>query len=394
MKYIVLIPDGAADLSRTDLNNRTPLQAADIPNMDDLATTGRLGLVRTVPEGLPAGSDVANLCVLGYDPHKYYTGRAPLEAASLDIDLTGDRIAFRCNLVNILEGTMNDFTAGHIDTTAAGELIDALQKGLGDDETSFHTGLSYRHILVTRGRALEAACTPPHDITGKPIDSYLPGGADSDYLRSLMERSTGILTGHPANMAREENGLLTANMIWLWGQGTAPSMPTLEQRYGLKGGVITAVDLVKGLGKYAGLEIIEVPGATGYLDTNFRGKAEYALKALENLDFIYIHVEAPDEASHAGDVEAKIKALEQIDSELLAPLKRGLDELDDYRLLILPDHATPLETMTHNDTPVPFILFDSRHPKAEYARYDEEQGKSSGDLVEKGWELLGQLFTD
>jgi 2,3-bisphosphoglycerate-independent phosphoglycerate mutase len=393
MKYIVLIPDGAADLPRADLNGRTPLQAAAIPNMDELAAVGELGLVRTVPRGLPAGSDVANMCVLGYDPHEYYTGRAPLEAASLGIDLAGDRIAFRCNLVNILDGNMNDFTAGHIDTEAATSLIETLQQELGDDKTFFHPGLSYRHILVTRGRGLTADCTPPHDITGKQIDNYLPLGEDSDYLRELMHDSTSVLRDHPANQARKEQGQLPANMIWLWGQGTAPSMPTMKERFGLQGGVITAVDLVKGLGKYAGLEIIDVPGATGYLDTNFRGKADYALEALKRLDFVYIHVEAPDEAAHSGDTQAKVRALEQIDYELLGPLRKGLDEFDDYRLLILPDHATPLETMTHTDAPVPFILFDSKTSRKSDARYDEEHGASSGILVEKGWELIDQLLS-
>lgn len=393
MKYIILIPDGAADLPRADLDGRTPLQAAATPNMDKLAAAGRLGLVRTVPGGLPPGSDVANLCVLGYDPHEYYTGRAPLEAASLDIDLQDGKVAFRCNLVNIDSGAMKDFTAGHIGTDEADQLIQTLQQELGDEATAFHTGLSYRHILVTNGIALKAECTPPHDITAKPIKGSLPRGADADYLNRLMERSIAILDGHPVNTARIERGLLPANMIWLWGQGTAPSMPTLKQRYGIDGAVITAVDLVKGLGKYAGLEIIEVPGATGYLDTNFRGKAEYAITALKRLDFVYIHVEAPDEASHSGDAAAKITALEQIDNELLGTLLPGLDRFDDFRLLVLPDHATPVELMTHTDSPVPCIFYDSREPRPDAAtRFDESQAEANGLLVDNGWELMNRLM--
>lgn len=393
MKYIILIPDGAADLPRPGLDGRTPLETAATPNMDRLASAGRLGLVRTVPAGLPAGSDVANLCVLGYDPREYYTGRAPLEAASLDIDLRDGKVAFRCNLVNIDGGTMNDFTAGHIGTDEADRLIKALEQGLGDEATAFHTGLSYRHIVVTTGIALDAECTPPHDITGKPIKGSLPRGADADYLNRLMERSVEILDGHPVNAARIERGLLPANMIWLWGQGTAPSMPTLKQRYSIDGAVITAVDLIKGLGKYAGLEIIEVPGATGYLDTNFRGKADYAIAALERLDFVYIHVEAPDEASHSGDTAAKIMALEQIDNELLGTLLAGLEAFDDYRLLILPDHATPLELMTHTDAPVPCIYYDSRNPEPDAAtRFNEAQAEANGPLVDNGWELMDRLM--
>lgn len=393
MKYVILIPDGAADLPCADLDGRTPLQVASIPNMDRLAETGRLGLVGTVPAGLPPGSDVANLCVLGYDPHEYYTGRAPLEAASLDIDLQGGKVAFRCNLVNIDNGAMNDFTAGHIGTDEADQLIQTLQQELGDETTAFHTGLSYRHIVVTTGIALEAECTPPHDITGKPVKGSLPRGVDAGYLNRLMERSIDVLDGHPVNTARIERGLLPANMIWLWGQGTAPSMPTLKQRFNIDGAVITAVDLVKGLGKYAGLEIIEVPGATGYLDTNFRGKAEYAIAALERLDFVYIHVEAPDEASHSGNTAAKIKALEQIDDELLGALLPGLNSFDSYRLLVLPDHATPLELMTHTDAPVPCILYDSLEPQPDAAtRFDENQAKANGLLVDNGWELMDRLI--
>ncbi|RJQ42835.1 MAG: cofactor-independent phosphoglycerate mutase [Gaiellales bacterium] len=393
MKYIILIPDGAADLPRADLGGKTPLEAARTPNMDMLASKGSLGLVRTIPEGFSPGSDVANLCVLGYDPHAYYTGRAPLEAASIGIDLAGGQVAFRCNLVSVVNGVMNDFTAGHIGTREADQLIGSLQGALGDDETSFHTGLSYRHITVTRGRGLAAECTPPHDITGQTIADHLPQGEDSDYVRDLMDRSVAVLAGHPVNQARLKQGKAAADMIWLWGQGTAPSMPTLEESFGITGAVITAVDLVKGLGSYAGLEVVDVPGATGFLDTNFRGKAQYALEALERHDFVYIHVEAPDEASHMGDTAAKIKALEQIDGELLNPLLAGLESIGEYRLLVLPDHATPLETMTHSDSPVPFILYDTAMPAEGGGSFTEADAAAAGLMIGKGWELMGRFLS-
>lgn len=394
MKYVVLIPDGAADLPRAELSYRTPLQAAAIPNLDRLAASGNLGLVRTIPPGIPPGSDVANLCVLGYDPHKYYSGRAPLEAASLGIELAEDDVAFRCNLVNIKDGKMNDFSAGHIGTGDAGRLIASLGEELGGGDVSFHTGLSYRHIMVARGRGGNVTCAPPHDISGKPIDDFLPKGEDASFLRELMEASVRLLSSHPVNIDRAARGELTANMIWLWGQGTAPAMPSFSERFGLTGAVITAVDLVKGLGLYAGLDIIEVPGATGYLDTNFAGKASYALEALGERDFAYIHVEAPDEASHSGDTEAKIKAIEQIDAELLGPLLEGLEGLGDSRLLVLPDHATPLEIKTHTDKPVPYLIHDSRSPGDGRGAFDEEQAAASGVLVENGWELMGRFLTE
>lgn len=394
MKYVVLIPDGAADLPRDDLDGRTALEAARIPHMDQLAADGSLGLVHTIPEGFSAGSDVANLCVLGYDPHRYYTGRAPLEASSLGIDLSNGKVAFRCNLVSIAGGVMSDFTAGHIGTAEAGELVSALQAELGTDEMTFHTGLSYRHIFVTNGRGLGARCTPPHDITGKAIADYLPRGEDAGFLRELMKRSVTVLSDHPVNRRRREKGKATADMIWLWGQGTAPSMPSLEERFGISGAVITAVDLVKGLGKYAGLEAVDVPGATGFLDTDFRGKAEYALKALKRLDFVYIHVEAPDEASHMGDTAAKVKALEQIDAELLDTLLRGLASFERYRLLVLPDHATPLQTMTHSNDPVPFIIYDSRASCGGTGSFSEADAAAAGLELEDGWKLLERFLAD
>ncbi len=394
MKYIVLIPDGAADQPRPELDGRTPLQAAAIPNLDALAMEGEMGLARTVPEGFPPGSDVANLCVMGYDPHIYYTGRAPLEAASLGIHLAKSDVAFRCNLVWVEEGLMRDFSAGHISDTEAGELIDFLQDNLGGSGTEFHAGLSYRHIMVSGGQGREARCTPPHDITGRPIEGFLPTGSGSAWLRGLMDVSARILPDHPVNIQRQQEGKAPANMIWLWGQGTAPKIPTMGGRYGISGSVISAVDLVKGLGIYAGLEVIDVPGATGFLDTDYAAKAASALTALREKDFVYIHVEAPDEASHMGDSDAKVEAIERIDSELLAPLLAGLEDTGPFRLLVLPDHATPLGIKTHTDDPVPFLLYDSgRKGEGGGAFNEQDAARGKGGRVD-GWKLMDKLLSE
>jgi len=388
MKYLALIPDGSADLPLAELDGRTPLQAARTPNFDRLADGGVVGSAQTIPEGFPAGSDVANLCVLGYDPHLYYTGRAPLEAASLDIALGPGDVAFRCNLVFVEDGVMRDFTAGHIDSDSAAELIACLQDNLGNEEAGFFPGLSYRHIMVSKGTALKAKCIPPHDISGKPIEAHLPSGDGGDWLRELMEASSRLLADHPVNRARIAEGKAPANMIWLWGQGTAPAMPSFRERFGLEGSVISAVDLVKGLGKYAGLEIIEVPGATGWLDTDYVAKAKYTLEVLKTKDFVYVHVEAPDEASHAGDLNAKIEAIERFDSLLLGTLLAGLEGFGEYRILIMPDHATPISIKTHNADPVPFISYDSTRRENSGQAFDEENARSSALRFDRGWELM------
>lgn len=387
MKYIVLIPDGSADEPRPELGDKTPLQAAATPNFDNLARGGLVGTARMIPEGFPAGSDVANLCVMGYDPHTYYTGRAPLEAASLGIDLSGDNVAFRCNLVYVEDGVMRDFTAGHISSGEAEDLIGFLQEKLGGREATFHPGLSYRHVMVTENLALRAECTPPHDITGQPIKPRLPQGEDSDWLNALMDESRALLKAHPVNSKRIAAGKVPANMIWLWGQGKPPRLPTLKERFGLSGAVISAVDLVKGLGKYAGLKIVDVPGATGYIDTDYAAKGRYALRELENDDFVYVHVEAPDEASHMGDTALKVETIERFDAELLGTMLNGLAEIE-YRLLILPDHATPLAIRTHSDAPVPFLVYDSQRPQEGPQSFDEASGASGNHHFERGWELM------
>jgi len=388
MKYLVLIPDGSADDPRQELEGLTPLQAARTPNFDRLARAGLVGLSRTIPDGFAPGSDVANLCVLGYDPHLYYSGRAPLEAASLGIALQEGDVAFRCNLVCVEEGIMRDFSAGHIDTESATAIISFLQHNLGTGGATFYPGLSYRHIMVSRGRALEAHCTPPHDISGKPYEAHLPSGSGGSWLRGLMEVSARLLADNPVNRRRVSEGKVPANMIWLWGQGTAPKMPTFTERFGLAGSVISAVDLVKGLGKYAGLEIVEVPGATGWLDTDYEAKARYALAELQTKDFVYVHVEAPDEASHSGDSTAKVEAIERFDTLLLGTLMEGLAKYPEFRILIMPDHATPLATKTHNSEPVPFLVYDPVRKGDRDQAFDEASAAASELRFENGWELM------
>ncbi len=365
MKYIVIIGDGMTDRPIEALGGKTPLQAAFTPNMDSIAQKGILGRVHTIPEGFHPGSDVANLSILGYDPRKYYSGRAPLEAASMGIELGNDDVAFRCNLVCLKynktrdRAVMEDYSAGHISTEEAAELIKALNEGLSSPDIKFYPGISYRHLMLWKGGSTEVECVPPHDIIGKEITEYLPVGKGDDVLRSLMEKSVEILEAHEINKKRAAQGKPVANSIWLWGQGRKPNMPTLKDRYGITGALVSAVDLTKGLGKYAGLEILDVPGVTGYLDTNYYGKAEYSLKALERHDFVYIHVEAPDEAGHSGNYKDKIKAIEDFDALVVGTVLRGAGAFDNYRILIMPDHPTPIEIRTHSDEPVPFVIYDS-----------------------------------
>lgn len=376
MKYIILLGDGMADRPRKDLGGRTCLQAARTPNLDQLATLGEVGMVRTVPPGFPPGSDVANLSVLGYDPRTYYTGRSPLEAASIGVQLGPDDVAFRCNLVTLrVTGTtgpagsrrrkavMEDFSAGHISTEEARTLIEEIGGKLGTDRLRFYPGVSYRHLMVWKGGKDRIECTPPHDIQDREIEDYLPRGEGDDVINGLMEASYDLLLNHPVNKGRLEAGKRSANSIWLWGQGRRPSMPTFREKYGIEGAVISAVDLTKGLGVYAGFEVVNVPGATGWIDTNYVGKAEHALFALKTRDIVYLHVEAPDEAGHTGDVKNKIKAIEDFDELIVGNIREGMKQFDEYRILALPDHPTPIEIRTHSAEPVPFVLYDSRKPR-------------------------------
>jgi 2,3-bisphosphoglycerate-independent phosphoglycerate mutase len=400
MKYITLLGDGMADEPIAELDGKTPLQAAQTPNMDRLAGLGRLGLAETVPKAFHPGSDVANLSVFGYDPASCYSGRSPLEAASMGVELGPDDVAFRINLVTLRQVGydlfMQDFSAGHISTVEAAELINCLQHELGNDEFQFYPGVSYRHLLVWRGGRDDLKLSPPHDLTGQSVSAHTPRSAEAMPLMQLTSAAQLLFKEHPVNRKRIEADKLPANSIWLWGQGKRPQMPTLKERYGLKGAVISAVDLIKGIGLYAGLDVIEVPGATGYLDTNYLGKAEAALKALAETDFVYLHVEAPDEAAHGGSLDDKITAIERFDRDVVGTVLEGIGRLGDYRLLVLPDHPTPVAKMTHTSDPVPFILygsggeFSARHSSA--PAYSEAAAAATGVLVAPGHVIMDCLI--
>lgn len=401
MKYVVLLGDGMADEPMAELGGKTPLQCAHTPYMDRLAREGQVGLAQTIPEGFPPGSDVANLSVFGYDPASCYSGRSPLEAASMGVSLNPEDVSFRLNLVTLGQKDgqeiMEDFSAGHISTEESRAIVLTLQKELGTDRFQFYPGVSYRHLLVWRGGVDTMTFTPPHDITGQPTQGQLPRGEGADCLLDLMQRARTILANHPVNRQRQAEGKRPANAAWLWGQGRAPHMPTMQERFGLTGAVISAVDLIKGIGIYAGLDVIEVPGATGFIDTNYRGKAEYALEALQTRDYVYIHVEAPDEASHAGLLQEKIRAIEAFDALVVGTVFNGLQSMGAFRLLVAPDHPTPVTLMTHTSKPVPFILYGSQgeflsqHPAA---GYDEDAAASSGVFLAHGHELMDRLLVD
>ena len=401
-KYIVLIGDGMADYPVAELGGKTPLQAARTPNLDRLARQGVLGRVNTIPPGFAPGSDVANLTVFGYDPAVYYTGRAPLEAVAMGVKLGPADVAFRCNLVTLSREDgdiyMDDFSAGHISTEEAGRIVRDLGKELGNEEFNFFPGVGYRHLLVWRnGEAcLRLKTTPPHDITGRNISPHVPEGDGDEDILWLMNRAQKILPSHPVNRERTRAGKKPANAIWLWGQGKAPALEPVTRRFGIRGAVISAVDLIKGIGFYAGLEIVSVPGATGYLDTNYAGKAQGALKALEDGDLVYVHVEAPDEASHNGKLADKIRAIEDFDEKIVGPILEGAEKFEEFRMLILPDHFTPLAIKTHSPEPVPFVLFSSKEGKNLLKRdrsFDEESAEKTGILIERGYELMEKFIT-
>ncbi len=393
MKYLVLLGDGMADYGREELGGLTPLKYARTPNMDRLASTGTVGLVKTVPDGLPPGSDVANLSVLGYDPRVCYTGRAPLEAVSMGVRLGEGDVAFRCNLVTLSDDpvyedkTMVDYSAGEIASDRAAVLIRDLDRLLGNEEMSFYPGVSYRHLMVWRGGPEDTVLTPPHDITGRKIAGFLPGGNGGDRLISVMKESHGFLKHHPANNPRE--GERPASSVWFWGQGKSPGLKKFRDRFGLSGAVISAVDLIKGIGICAGMEVVEVEGATGNIHTNFSGKAAAALEVLgRGADLVYLHVEAPDEAGHQGNTEIKVRAIEAIDRLVLGPVIEGMKEFGEFRILVLPDHPTPLSVMTHTADPVPFVIYDSRRPRNNAGVTYCEEAAAGGTFIERGHELM------
>lgn len=389
MKLVVILGDGMADQPLEALGGRTPLQVAHIPNMNRLAKDGRNGLARTVPEGMPPGSDVANLSIVGYEPSRYYTGRAPLEAAAMGLALAADDIAFRCNFVTVANGIMLDYSAGHITSEEGRELVRALRPLMPAGR--LYAGMDYRNLLILKAGA-EAICTPPHDISDQPIEDYLPRGRDSEQLIGLMEASRQILASHPVNLKRIAEGKRPANMIWLWGQGPAPAMPTFQEKYGLKGAMISAVDLLKGIGVYAGMEVISVPGATGNIDTNYEGKVRAALEALRRLDFVYLHVEAPDEAGHEGDLEQKVRAIELFDSQIVGPMIEGLRASGEpWQVLLMPDHATPIPLRTHTREPVPFAIMGTGIEHDSVERFDEASAKQGGYGLVEATKLVGMM---
>lgn len=397
MKYIILIGDGMADSEIAELGGKTPLEYASTPNMDALAGTGKFGLFKTVPDGYPPGSDVANLSVLGYDPRKYYTGRAPLEAASIGVKLGPTDIAFRCNLVTLIEKdgavVMGDYSSGHITTEDASEIVLDLDKELSKEGVRFYPGTSYRHLMVWKDGVKSIKTVPPHDISDKPVDAYLPKGDNAEKLLTLMKLSQAVMKDHPVNRRRIAAGKKPATSIWLWGQGSAPKMTTLKERFGLEGSMISAVDLMKGIGIYAGLEVIKVPGATGYIDTNYKGKVDAALASLEKKDFVCVHVEAPDEAGHNGNLKDKLQAIEDFDSKIVGPILKGIEKFKEYSVMVLPDHPTPVALKTHTSDPVPFALCRNV-PVSQRgrARFSERGAAETSLLVEDCRTLIEEFF--
>lgn len=402
MKYVVVLYDGMADYPVPALGGKTPMMVAKKPNFDRMAKHGTVGLVRTVAPGLTPGSDVANLSVMGYDPCLYYTGRSPLEAVSMGIDLSDTDVALRCNLVTLSdeedysEKTMVDYCAGDISSEEAAEIIKTVEEKLGNDIFAFYSGVSYRHCLVWHGGKTEIGkLTPPHDISGRKIGGYLNKNPDAAGLLELMEKSCEILKDHPVNLKRISEGKRPANAIWLWGQGSRPSLPLFEKLYGVKGSVISAVDLLKGIGICAGMNTPDVEGATGYIDTNFEGKAQKAVEELENgSDFVYIHIEAPDECGHRNEPENKVKAIELIDSRVLPIVLEALEKYDDYKVMILPDHPTPIVTGTHASDPVPFMIYHKKDEKdSGVDSINEETASKTGIFIEEGSSLMGRFLS-
>ena len=398
MKYIIILCDGMADEPLDELGGRTPLEAARTVNMDSLAKVSEIGMVRTVPAGMAPGSDTANLSVIGYDPKEYYTGRSPLEALSIGADMAPDDVSFRCNLVTLSEEEERyedrhilDHSSGEISTEEAAELLSALSEGLKREGYTFYVGTSYRHLLIQKnGKVTEL--TAPHDILTKRIGEYLP---EDGVLHEMMVKSYDILKDHPVNKRRRTEGKNPANSAWFWGAGTRPALRSFEEKNGVKGAMISAVDLLKGIAVGAGMDNIIVEGANGGLDTNYAGKAQAAVKALteDGYDFVYVHIEAPDEMGHQGSFQDKITAIERIDEQIIGPVRTALEDAGtDFRMLILPDHPTPVRVRTHTSDPIPYLLYDSTEYIAGMDTYSEKTGKQTGVFVEKGYRLMDHLL--
>lgn len=402
MKYLVMLCDGMADEPNEALGNSTPMEKANKPCMDSLAANAEVGIVKTVAEGLKPGSDVANLSVLGYEPAVYYSGRSPLEAASIGIDLKDTDVTLRCNLVTLSDDedyenkTILDYCADDISSEEAKILIEYIQEKLGNDVFRFYPGVSYRHCLVwSNGNPHPGVLTPPHDITGKVITDYIPKGEAVDELYDLMKKSYDLLKDHPVNQARIARGKRPANSIWLWGEGTKPLLDNFSEKFGIKGSMISAVDLLKGIAICAGMNSVDVDGATGYLDTNFDGKCKAAIEEFKNgADLVYVHVEAPDECGHRGEIENKVKAIEMIDEHILGPVVEFLKGYDDFAVLICPDHPTPLSIRTHTSTPVPYLIYDSKNEINSGVKvFCEKEARETGNYIEKGFTMMNYFLT-
>lgn len=402
MKYLVMLCDGMADEPNEALGNSTPMEKANKPCMDSLAAKAEVGIVKTVAEGLKPGSDVANLSVLGYEPAVYYSGRSPLEAASISIDLKDTDVTLRCNLVTLSDDedyenkTILDYCADDISSEEAKILIEYIQEKLGNDKFRFYPGVSYRHCLVwSNGNPHPGVLTPPHDITGKVITDYIPKGEAVDELYDLMKKSYDLLKDHPVNKARIARGKRPANSIWLWGEGTKPLLDNFSEKFGIKGSMISAVDLLKGIAICAGMNSVDVDGATGYLDTNFDGKCKAAIEEFKNgADLVYVHVEAPDECGHRGEIENKVKAIEMIDEHILGPVVEFLKGYDDFAVLVCPDHPTPLSIRTHTSTPVPYLIYDSKNEINSGVKvFCEKEARETGNYIEKGFTMMNYFLT-
>jgi 2,3-bisphosphoglycerate-independent phosphoglycerate mutase len=387
-KYVIIVPDGAADEPLNELGKKTVLEVAQTPNMDKISTQGRLGLVRTIPAGFEPGSDVAQMSLLGYNPLTFYTGRAPIEAVARNIKLSPNDWVFRCNLVTICDGKMEDHSAGHISTEEAGKLIKDLNEQLGDEKFRFYPGVSYRHLLVFKDADFDVKTYPPHDYIGTAVEKILPRGKGAEMLIDLIARSQQLFINHDINKVKKDLGENQVSSIWLWGQGKKARMESFKKRFGINGAAITAVDLVKGLSMLIGFDLINVPGATGFVDTNYQGKASAAIEALNKYDLVFIHIEAPDEAGHNGSIEMKKKAIEQIDKYIVGPVLEALQGYESWRILVLPDHPTPISSRAHSAEPVPFAMAGTGVSGILHTTFSEANAARSGFRIDNGFELM------
>jgi len=387
-KYVIIVPDGAADKPLEQFEGRTVLEAAETPNMDKISTYGRQGLVQTIPDGMEAGSDIAQMSLLGYDPRTFYGGRAPIEAAARNIKLSADDWVFRCNLITIADGKMADHSAGHISTEEARALVKELKEQLGDEKFQLYPGISYRHLLVFKGLDFDVQTYPPHDFVGQKIEKILPRGKGAEILIDLMARSQQLFSNHDINKVRRDLGENQVSSIWLWGEGKKTLMENFQKRFGLKGATITAVDLARGLSKLIGFDLIDVPGATGFVDTNYEGKGLAAIEGLDKYDLIFVHIEAPDEASHNGNAEMKKKAVEQIDKYIVGPVLDALQNYESWRILVMPDHPTPVSSKAHSSEPVPFAMAGDNISGILHKKFSESNAAESGFRIDNGFEIM------